>query len=80
MDDYARANGHDPGDMPWIMIIHADGSSEFFRFEDEKDMWCCARHDEITEQLRIEIERARSEGRGPLELPEYASLTPPEAE
>ena len=78
MDDYARAYGYDPMG-PWILFVHADGSTEFHQFENEDDMWCCDRDrlEAIKEQQQREIAEARSKGIGPLKLPEFAELTDP---
>ena len=40
MDQYAREQGHDPTGS-WILIVHADGSSDMLRFDDPAQMWCC---------------------------------------
>jgi hypothetical protein len=39
-EEYARYFGHDP-DGSWILVVHADNSSELHRFDDVADMWCC---------------------------------------
>jgi hypothetical protein len=39
-NEYARAHGYDPRGH-WTLIVHADDSIEFFRFERREDMWCC---------------------------------------
>lgn len=37
---YALYFGHDPKGN-WILVVRADNTSEIFRFDDPKDMWCC---------------------------------------
>jgi len=53
-DDYARYYGYDP-DGNWILIVHVDNSTEFYRFEDPADMWCCKRKYEIGAMLDAEV-------------------------
>jgi hypothetical protein len=74
MDEYARAYGHQPRG-PWILIVHADGRSEFFSFDDADEMWCCKRQDSIRAQLESEIAQARVQGRPLLELPPLQAPT-----
>jgi hypothetical protein len=70
MDEYAKAYGHEPKG-PWILIVHADGRSEFFAFDDPNEMWCCKRQTEIRAELDREIAEARRQGRPLLALPDF---------
>jgi hypothetical protein len=74
MDAYARTYGHEPRGA-WILILHADGSSEFFSFDDPDEMWCCKRQDEIRGQIDREVSRARLQGRPLLEFPPLQAPT-----
>jgi hypothetical protein len=40
VDEYARTYGYDPHGH-WVLIVHADDSTEFFRFDQPEQMWCC---------------------------------------
>lgn len=53
-DNYARSFGYDPAGN-WILIVHADNTTEFFRFEEPSEMWCCARREEIGAMLDAEV-------------------------
>lgn len=53
-DEYARSFGYDPSGS-WILIVHADNSTEFYRFDDPSKMWCCGRRDEIGTMLDAEV-------------------------
>jgi len=49
MNLYAESHGHvSVGN--WILIVHPDNSTEFYRFDNKKEMWCCS--------LKAEIRRA----------------------
>ena len=41
MDQYARDQGHEPTDS-WILIVHEDGTSDYFPFDEPIGMWCCS--------------------------------------
>ena len=49
-DQYARSHGHDPKGS-WILIVHSDGRSDFYPFENPEEMWCCSRANEILAML-----------------------------
>ena len=50
---YARSYGHDPAGN-WILIVHADDSSEIHRFDDPANMWCCRLRPVIRERILAE--------------------------
>jgi len=54
MDDYARSYGHEPS-RNWILIVHANNTTEFYRFDDPREMWCCAHQAEIKNALAREV-------------------------
>ena len=37
--EYVRAHGHEP-EGHWIIIVHPDETSEFYRFDSREEMWC----------------------------------------
>ena len=41
MDQYARDHGHDPTGS-WILIVHEDGTSDFFSGANATEAWCCS--------------------------------------
>ena len=53
-EKYARSYGHDPAGN-WILIVHADDSSEIHRFDDPADMWCCRLRPIIREMIHAEV-------------------------
>jgi hypothetical protein len=57
-EEYARSRGYDPKGS-WILIVHADDSTEFYRFDDPSQMWCCQYQQQIGRMLADEV-RARS--------------------
>jgi hypothetical protein len=57
--EYARAHGHEP-EGHWIIIVHPDESSEFHRFDNREDMWCCAASPLINRMLAWELHEAGS--------------------
>jgi hypothetical protein len=59
MDEYARSYGHEPTER-WILIVHADNTSEFYPFDDPTTMWCCDRGPLIRDMLDDEVKRPRS--------------------
>ena len=40
MDEYVLSYGYVPTGN-WILIVHEDDTTEYYTFEDQKDMWCC---------------------------------------
>jgi hypothetical protein len=61
MDQYARDHGHDPTGS-WILIVHEDGTSDFFPFADGTGMWCCSLAPLIRATLKSE-RSIRADGR-----------------
>jgi hypothetical protein len=41
----------------WIIIVHPDGTSEFYRFEDRDKMWCCEASPLINAMLAWELQQ-----------------------
>jgi hypothetical protein len=56
MDEYARSFGHVPT-ANWILVVHADNSSEFHIFEDPSEMWCCQSKDIIRKIIDEEVKQ-----------------------
>lgn len=54
MNLYAESYGHDPAGN-WILIVHPDDATEFYRFEEPKAMWCCSCKAEIRHALAEEV-------------------------
>lgn len=54
MDEYARSWGHVPT-ANWILVVHADNSSELHTFEDATEMWCCQQKHIIRNLIDTEV-------------------------
>ncbi len=54
MDEYARSYGHEPTEN-WILVVHADDTSEFYAFDDPAVMWCCDRKHAVRSMLGDEV-------------------------
>ena len=65
MNLYAESHGHvSVGN--WILIVHPDNSTEFYRFDNKKEMWCCSLKAEIRRALADEM--AASAAHSPMAL------------
>ncbi len=53
-DQYTRSHGHDPKGS-WIPIVHSDGRSDSYPFDNPDEMWCCTRANEILAELDREV-------------------------
>lgn len=62
MDEYARSHGHEPT-KNWILVVHADNSSEFHVFDDPSEMWCCRNKDVIRKIIDREVDELEAENR-----------------
>lgn len=40
MDQYAKERGYEPT-ASWILVVHTDGSTDYYPFDDPREMWCC---------------------------------------
>jgi hypothetical protein len=61
MDEYARSYGHEPVEN-WILVVHADDSSDFYTFDDPRDMWCCNQRRDVREMLSGEVSASAATG------------------
>ena len=61
MDEYARSYGYEPTDN-WILIVHENNETEYYTFEDQKDMWCCRLKDVLRDMLAAEARAAGPPG------------------
>lgn len=55
MEEYASSHGRE-SDRSWILVVHADSTTDFFEFDDPSEMWCCRRGPEIRTQILAELE------------------------
>lgn len=61
MDQYCRDHGHEPA-ASWILIVHEDGTSDYFPFDEPTGMWCCSLGPLIRRALAGERSKKLSEG------------------
>lgn len=59
MDEYALSHGHQPTEN-WILIVHADNSTEFYTFDDPSSMWCCEYKGILRTQIMDEVRKLDS--------------------
>jgi hypothetical protein len=52
-EEYARVYGYE-AEGSWILVVHADDTSEFFPFDDPADMWCCDQRGTVLTSLAAE--------------------------